>query len=69
MRKKSKCVTGFDKNFHECYTEKIGEKTDCSRGISAVRQETKMGIAIQELLSQDYFKEFLRSGGGKGTAP
>lgn len=26
MRKKSKCVTGFDKNFHECYTEKIGEK-------------------------------------------
>lgn len=51
MRKKSKCVTGFDKNFHECYTEKIGEKQTVRGGISAVRQETKMGIAIQELLS------------------
>ena len=29
MRKKSKCVTGFDKNFHECYTEKIGENRLC----------------------------------------
>ena len=36
------------------------------RGISAVRQETEMGIAIQELLSQDYFKDFYVLAGAKG---
>ena len=65
MRKKSKCVTGFDKDFYECYT-KNRRKTDCARGISAVRQETKMGIAIQELLSQEYFKDFFVLAGAKG---
>ena len=41
-------------------------KMDCARGISAVRQETKMGIAIQELLSQEYFKDFYVLAGAKG---
>jgi purine catabolism regulator len=36
------------------------------RGISAVRQETEMGIAIQELLSQEYFKDFYVLAGAKG---
>ena len=44
-------------------------KMDCARGISAVRQETKMGIAIQELLSQEYFKDFYVLAGANGTAP